>query len=81
MPVKVTFKYPLISENNMIEHSESIHCLGIQNSKFIKIQSDMNNIRDLYNRYKGGLFNVEHKNFDKIKNWTGKVELNYCHEQ
>ena len=41
----------------------------------------MKNIKDLYNRYKGGLFISEHKNFDKIKSWTGKVELNYCNQE
>ena len=45
------------------------------------IQNDMKNLKNQYERYKGGLFTSEHKDFKSIKNWTGKLDLRYCREQ
>ena len=74
-PKRITYKYPVIQQNNIIDHSESLHCIGIQQSKFMMIQNDMKDLKNLYERYKGGLFTDEHKDFKRIKNWTGKLDL------
>lgn len=78
---KLFYKYPSIDDEKVVEHSQALDCIGIQNSRYIMIESNMKNLRNHYNRLKGGLFVAESKNFKSLKQWKGKLDIRYCHER
>ena len=80
-PIAPVYKYPIVTRDQLIDHDQCIESIGIQNSCYLKIESEMKYLRAQYMRLKGDLFRGPHEDFKNIKEFKGMVDIRYCHEQ